>query len=423
MRLFLNESRRLPGPSKGLRLVATAIPVSRPFSGYTQGLFAFPYRGRFIVASFMSNDNSMAAHPTTKRRVFFFLLLLMAPGLAACGGSTSSAQPPQMPPARVKLAEVRPVPLEERGEFVATLKSLRSTSIRPDVSGRIRGIHVRSGDRVKPGTPLMQIDARRQEATVSSQKAAIEAQRANVELARQERDRGKALLDGGIISQQDFDQLQNTYSTAQAQLEALEAQLREQRVNLQFFQVLAPTAGVVGDIPVRVGMYVTSETELTTIDGEGALEVYVHVPVEYSADLERGLPITIVDNAGNELAKTKVSYVAPRVDDQTQSILVKGQLRDSTSLRSNQYVRARIVWRTTKGLTVPVLAVTRMGSQHFIYVAESVDGKLLARQRPIEVGQIVGNNFTVRSGLEPNERIVVSGVQTLFDGAPIATGS
>ncbi|MGH9158497.1 MAG: efflux RND transporter periplasmic adaptor subunit [Vicinamibacteraceae bacterium] len=328
-----------------------------------------------------------------------------------------------MPPARVKLAEVRPVPLEESGEFVATLRSLRSTSIRPDVAGRIRRIHASSGDRVKPGTPLMQIDARRQEATVSSQQAAIEAQRANVELARQERDRGKALLDGGIISQQDFDQLQNTYATAQAQLESLEAQLEEQRVNLQFFQVLAPTAGVVGDIPVRVGMYVTSETELTTIDGEGALEVYVQVPVEYAADLQRGLPLTIVDSAGKELAKSKVSYVAPRVDNLTQSILVKGRLPDSTALRSNQYVRARIVWRTTEGLAVPVLAVTRMGSQHFIYVAESQEGKMVARQRPIQVGEIVGNNFTVLNGLKPNERIVVSGVQTLFDGAPIAAGS
>ncbi|MPZ18980.1 MAG: efflux RND transporter periplasmic adaptor subunit [Luteitalea sp.] len=328
-----------------------------------------------------------------------------------------------MPPAKVELQEVQPVPLEEAGEFVATLRSLRSTAIRPDVPGRIRRIDVSSGDRVKQGTPLMQIDPRRQQAAVSSQQAAIQAQRANVELARQERDRGKALLDGGIISQQDFDQLANTYSTAQAQLESLEAQLTEQRVNLQFFQVLAPTTGIVGDIPVRVGMYVTSDTDLTTIDGEGALEVYVQVPVEYATDLAVRLPLTIVDNAGKELAKTTVSYVAPRVDSQTQSILVKGRLPDSAALRSDQYVRARIVWRTTEGLAVPVLAVTRMGNQHFIYVAESQEGKTVARQRPIQVGEIVGDNFTVRSGLEPNEQIVVSGVQTLFDGAPIAAGS
>ncbi|MPY91284.1 MAG: efflux RND transporter periplasmic adaptor subunit [Luteitalea sp.] len=375
------------------------------------------------MAVFIPNNSYAPARRFAGRRVFLSFLLLSVSGLIACGDGASSASPPEMPPTKVELAEVQPVPLEDAGEFVATLRSLRSTTIRPDVSGQIRRIHVSSGDRVKPGMPLMQIDARRQEATVSSQEAGIHAQRANVQLARQERDRAKELLDGGIISQQDFDQLDNTYSTAQAQLESLEAQLSEQRVNLQFYQVLAPTVGVVGDIPVRVGMYVSSETDLTTIDGEGMLEVYVQVPVERAANLKLGLPLTILDSSGNELTKTTVSYVSPRVNNQTQSILVKGRLPSEAALRSDQFVRARIVWQTTQGLAVPVLSVTRTGSQHFVYVAESQDGKLLARQRPIEVGQIVGNNFTVRKGLEPNERIVVSGVQTLFDGAPIAAGS
>jgi RND family efflux transporter MFP subunit len=192
-------------------------------------------------------------------------------------------------------------------------------------------------------------------------------------------------------------------------------------VQLRYFTVTAPTAGIVGDVPVRVGNQVATQTVLTTIDQNEALEVYVPVPIERASALRKGLPIQILGNDGAEnLGTTVVDFISPRVDDQTQSVLVKGQVHNSSgALRSAQYVRARIVWKTGEGLVVPVTAVLRINGQFFAFVAEDVGGKLTAKQRAIKVGQIAGDNYPVLEGIKPGERMVVSGVQKLADGAPI----
>jgi RND family efflux transporter MFP subunit len=312
------------------------------------------------------------------------------------------------------------VPIEEASDYLASVQSLSSTIIRPEVSGEITRVLVRSGDRVAAGARLFQIDPRRQEATVSTQDAALAAQQSAAKLARQDLDRAKTLFAAGAISQQQLDQAQATFDSAQSVLAAQEARLQQERVTLQYYEVRAPGDGVVGDIPVRVGLHVTSDTTLTSIDRNQQLEVDVQVPLERAHDLRVGLPMRVADGQGRPLAETRIFFVSPRVDDQTQSVLVKGQLPASSGVRAAQLVRARIVWRTNEGLTVPILSIVRVNGQPFVFVAkESGGGGLVAEQRLVTLGDIVGNDVVVTGGLQPSERVVVSGVQKLANGAPI----
>jgi len=177
---------------------------------------------------------------------------------------------------------------------------------------------------------------------------------------------------------------------------------------------------------VRVGNQVTPQTVLTTIDQNETLEVYVSVPIERARELKNGLLMRILSSDGQQrLGTTVISFISPHVDDQTQSILVKGTVRNADgALRGSQFVRASIVWRTTDGLVVPVTAVLRINGHFFAFVAEDAKDKpggpgLVARQRAIKVGPIVGDNYTVLDGIKPDERVVVSGAQKLADGAPI----
>jgi len=88
-------------------------------------------------------------------------------------------------------------------------------------------------------------------------------------------------------------------------------------------------------------------------------------------------------------------------------------------MRVQQYVRVRVVWETSPGLSVPVVAVTRLSGQHFAFVAEPKDDGFVARQRPIKVGDIVGDDYIVLGGIKPGERLIVSGIQKLGDGVPV----
>ena len=347
--------------------------------------------------------------------------LWAALAVAACNRGQTDAPPPQMPPTPVTLATAEARPIEDTTEYVATLKSLRSTTIQPQIDGQITQILVKSGDRVRQGAPLMQIDPRRQQAAVSSQEAERASREAAVAFARQQAQRTRDLYAAGAISKQEQERAETELRTAEANLKALQAQVQQEEVQLRYFTITAPTAGVVGDVPVRVGHVVTPQTVLTTIDQNETLEVYVSVPIERAPALKIGLPIQILSSDGDDtLATSAVNFISPHVDDQTQSILVKGQVRNPAgTLRAMQYVRARVVWKMSQGLLIPVTAVLRVSGQFFAFVAEDAGGKLVAKQRAIKVGPITGDNYPVLDGLKAGERIVTSGTMKLADGAPI----
>ena len=341
---------------------------------------------------------------------------------AACrdpkGAAAGAPQAP--PPTAVKLLTLEPKPVEEASEFIATIRSLRSTTVQPEVEGIVTKIFVKSGDHVRLGTPLVQINADKQRASVGSAEANRAGTQADVEYWRQQVKRLGSLVDAGAISRQEFDQAQNTLRTAEARLAALDAQVRETQVELRYYRVDAPQSGVVGDIAVRPGDRVTPQTVITTIDENEALEAYIEVPLDRAPDLRVGLPVELLDENGKPAATNPITFVAPRVEEGTQAVLVKVLLRNAPPrIRVQQFSRARVIWRTEPGITIPIVAVNRLSGQYFCFVAEQQGEGLVARQRAVQVGEVQGDDYVVLGGLKPGDKVVVSGVQKIGDGAPI----
>src|SRR5216684_3748661 len=178
---------------------------------------------------------------------------------------------------------------------------------------------------------------------------------------------------------------------------------------------------IVGDVPVRVGDRVLTTTPLTTVDRPGSLEAYIYVPIEKSAQLKMNLPVQIVDASGSPLASSRITFISPQVDNSTQTVLAKALIANANdSLRTAQFIRARVVWGSQDKPVVPVVAVSRIGGVYFAFVAESDQkGGYVVHQKPLQVGQIVGNNYVVLDGVKPGDKVVVSGTQFLIDGVPV----
>jgi RND family efflux transporter MFP subunit len=360
-------------------------------------------------------------------------LFIVMIGLAAAGACGRGAGPAQgapgaggAPPASaVKIVTLQASPIEDASEFIATVRSLGSTTVQPEVEGFITKVLVKAGDRVRQGQPLIQINQARQEASVLNTEANRTGTVADVEYWQQQVKRLSALVDAGAISKQEFDQAQNSLRTAEARLAALDAQVRQGRVELQFYRVTAAQAGVIGDIPVRPGDRVTTSTVLTTIDDNSGIEAYIQVPLDKSPLLRVGLPVRLLDAENKVTATNPITFVAPRVDDATQTVLVKSLLRQlPPSVRLQQFIRAQIVWREVQGLTIPITAVVRVSGQYFCYIAEpGPNGALVARQKPIEVGEVTGNDYVLKSGLKAGDKLIVSGIQKIGDGAPVRAES
>jgi RND family efflux transporter MFP subunit len=354
-------------------------------------------------------------------------LLILSIAVAACASACNRGEQPAAAqqgrgPARqaaVKTMVLRQTEIPTSSEYVGTMKSRRSIVLNPQVDGQITDIFVKSGDVVKAGAPVMQIDPLKQEATVSSQEAARSAQRANVQLAQTQYDRTKQLFDAGVVPRMTLDQAQAGLDSAREQLKNLDQQVNAQQVQLQYYKVVAPADGIIGDIPVRIGDRVTSSTALTTMDRPGNLELYVNVPVEHSRDLKIGQRVQLLDTGGTVVAESRVDFIAPQVSSDTQSILAKATFENSAgALRTSQFARTRVIWSVRQGAVLPVLTVTRINGQFFVWVVEP-GPPAVARQRLVHLGDLIGNDYPVIDGVKPGDHIVTEGAQLLLDGAPV----
>lgn len=424
--------------------------------------------------------------PRTRRRwwILLSLLLLLGGGFAVWrvisarneSANEAAAQPEAV---RVRLATVETDTINQSSEYIANLESRRSVNLQPQIEGRVTRILVREGENVPARRPLIQIDPEEQQAALSGATAAVaaartqvdnaratlsslEAQRlsnqSDVEFNRKEYARYSSLADQGAVARSVADQYTNRIQTARASLAAIEKQIQGQRaalagaqeelqqaeaaaksqqVQLNYYQIPAPFAGTVGDIPVKVGDFVNTSTQLTSITENRPLEVNVAIPTERAAELRQGMQIELLDAQGKSVGTSRIFFIAPNAANDTQSVLVKSLYQNSNGqLRADQYVRARVLWNQESGVLVPTTAITRLGGETFVFVAQQApppqqnseqtnqaqsnqEPQLVARQKPVKLGIIQGNNYQVLSGLKPGERIIVSGLLSLRDNTRI----
>jgi len=320
----------------------------------------------------------------------------------------------------VQTVAVSMAPVPQSSEYVATIKSRRSATLQPQVEGRLMQISVRSGDRVSPGQVMMTVDPLHQQAAVDAQRATERQKKAIFDYNTLQLDRQKKLFDAGIISRDMFDQAQQAYDNSKADFESAVASRKTAEEQLAYYTVRAPFEGAVGDVPVHVGDYVSTSTVLTTVDENRDLEAYIYVPTERAAQVRQGLEVDVVDTSGKLLEKTKIDFISPQVDSSLQGILVKAPVHFGPEmLRNAQLVKARVVWSTAPTAVVPVLAVTRQGGQPFVFVARLQDGHFIAAQTPVTLGDTVGNSYSVTSGLNSGDKVIVSSTQFLVNGMPV----
>jgi multidrug efflux pump subunit AcrA (membrane-fusion protein) len=391
---------------------------------------------------------------------FLTWLLMGRPGLP--GNQQAQAGGPMAVP--VTLAAVEEAPVSSSSEFLAQVSSDHATTIMPQVDGKITRVLVDDGSQVRAGQPLFQLDARREAGTVTSLSAAASAtakeqgviqattqglvqERAAVmtDLAFNQKQlaRMQELATTDSVAAQDVDRYQATVQQLKDRVASLSANIRSQQVrleqlrsaerqaiatrnsaaaNLDYYTIRAPYGGQIGEVTARVGDTVSTSTLLTTLTATDRTEVAVAIPADYLSHLTPGTLITLRNGLDEEVAQAHIFFVSPQVDPAAQTVLVKAKVNNARgSLRVDQKLRARLVWGERRELTAPVTAVTRMGGQTFLYVAEATPKKGIykAHLRPVTLGEIHGERVVVTSGLKPGQTLVTAGTMKLQEGVSV----
>jgi RND family efflux transporter MFP subunit len=368
----------------------------------------------------MGNSRFFGECNLKRYRVLLFAALMGFGVLLSSGCSNTEAKQPAPQALPVKTQTINLAPVPRLDEYVATVKSRRSASIQPQVDGSLTQILVKSGDHVRPGQVLMSIDPLKQQATVDQQRSTEAQKKAIFDYNQREVDRQRQLYQANVSSKQDYELAVQAFENSKADWESSTAARVTQQRQLAYYNLVAPFAGIVGDIPVHIGDYVSPQTLLTTVDENAELEAYIYIPTERAPEIRMGLPVQIVTSSGELIEASKINFVSQQVDNSIQGVLVKASIHASLDrFRNAQLVKARVVWSTSPAPTVPVLAVTRIGGQSFVYISTSTDKGTFAKQRAVTLGDTIGNDYAVTGGLKPGEKVVISGIQFLIDGTPI----
>lgn len=399
----------------------------------------------------------------TLLKSWFPLSVLLFPLLLGASCSTGGeAQTGAFPPPQVEVGKASSDIVREESDYMARFESRKSVTLSPRVGGIIRSINTTSGNSVGGGQVLIRIEASQQEAAVRSAAVGIEsrsratdqarsqlasleadkiARESNLKLAKIQLDRTRSLQGKGVVSRQELDIAENNHATAIASLGAINAQIQaqkatiaqsqndvkqageelsEQKAQLSYYDISAPFTGVVGDIPVKVGDYVSPTTQLMTITLNQPLEAYIFVPVEKSSRLRAGMVVDLIAPDGRELGQSRVFFVAPGAEGNEQTVLIKAEYGNPDArIRVGEWGKARIIWSQDSGLWVPAAAITRLASQEFVFVARQENGQWSAHQVPVKLGNPTNSSFPVLEGITAEDEVIISGTQNLIDKMPI----
>lgn len=149
------------------------------------------------------------------------------------------------------------------------------------------------------------------------------------------------------------------------------------------------------------------------------------IPAEKAAAISKGSSVELVSSEGDQFGQAKVAFIAPTVDPDSQTVLVKALYPNTNSrLRADQVVNALIRKDSKRIVSVPTTAVSQTAGKYFVFKAEEKsEGKLVASRKEVEVYGIEGTAYRIKSGLKDGDRVIVSGIQRLADGVPVTAAA
>lgn len=283
----------------------------------------------------------------------------------------------------------------------------RSVNITSSTSELITRVLFTDGQRVAAGTPLVELQAREEDAGI------IEA-RAQVAQAQRQYDRYKTLADRGIAPRVTAEDAETGLETAQAALNAAQARRGDRMIR-------APFAGVLGLSSVTPGTLVSPGGVITTLDDIAVVRVDFPVPERYLGALRTGAPIRAsIDAYGDEVFNGRIALIDTRINEQTRAVTARAEIPNpGARIRPGMAVRVAVEQGQRTSPAAPEAAVQYEGDGAFVYRIARGERGSTAQRVEVETGSVEGGFVEILSGLDIGDRIVGSGLNRIQPGAPV----
>ncbi|MGH7019448.1 MAG: efflux RND transporter periplasmic adaptor subunit [Brevundimonas sp.] len=323
------------------------------------------------------------------------------PGRGGPGGGRGQA---------VAEAIATPREFADQIRVLGVARSKRSVNITSNTTELITRVMFTDGQRVAAGAPLVELQAREEDADL------IQA-RAQLAQAQREYDRFKILAERGVAPRVTAENAETALQTARAAVAASEAR-RGDRI------LRAPFAGVLGLTTVTPGTLISPGAVITTLDDTSAIRVDFPLPERYLGVLEVGTPLSATADAyADETVSGRIALLDTRVNEQTRAVIARAEFANpGNRIRPGMMMRVAVHQGRRQSLSVPEAAVQYEGQGAFVYRIARGENGTTAQRVEIQAGAVEGGFVEILSGLDNNDRVVASGLNRIQPGAPVTVG-
>ncbi|MGE0190032.1 MAG: efflux RND transporter periplasmic adaptor subunit [Steroidobacteraceae bacterium] len=352
--------------------------------------------------------------------------------LAACSGDGGA---PSLPPPQVNVAQVVQKKVQLWDEFSGRIEAVDTVELRPRVAGYLSAVNFREGSKVKRGQLLFSIDDREYLAAVASARANLARAQSRVALASTELSRSERLIAAQATSQGELDQRRGELQQAQADISSMQAAVTQAELNLSFTKVTSPINGRIGAALVKPGNLVSPGTSLLStvvsmdpiyVTFEGDEQVYLKYQTmaqngqrQSSRDAHNPVQVGLANETGFPHHGEMV-FVDNQLNASTGTIRAKAQLSNPDGVFTpGLYARVRLLGSGEQEvLLINETAVSNDQDRKFVYV---LGEKNAATRKDVVLGETVDGLRVVKSGLTPQDMVVINGVRKIFfPGMPVA---
>lgn len=364
--------------------------------------------------------------------------------LAGCGGKQAHpAEAPKAAPVRVRLVTAAQAEAPSQYEATGTVRARTAGTVSARMMGYVREVKFQVGDSVRQGQLLVVLDSREMESATRQAEAglnearsalpevnnAVGAAKAQLELAQATFKRMQDLFDKKSISNQEYDEARARWKVAEsgyqmalsrrsqldARIKQAEAAVAGAQINRGWAEITAPFSGVVTEKRVEPGNLAAPGMPLATIEQAGSFRFEATVAESLLPSVRVGQAVTVELDALGKSFPARVSEIVPSVDAASRAFTVKADLPGAAGLRSGLFGRAVFALGKRSILAVPAGAAAQQGQVQSVLVVQ--DG--VARARLVTLGEKLGGQVEVLSGLAAGEKVIHPRPAGLIDGAAV----
>jgi membrane fusion protein, multidrug efflux system len=293
------------------------------------------------------------------------------------------------------------------------------------VPGQVKALYIQKGDYVKKGQLVLQLDDAIIRKTIAAARQNTQTIDAQLKMARTMYERQKNLWDQNIGAEIQVIQAKTQVETLEAQIKSINENVKVAEEQLNTTKVYSDVSGYVDEVNVRVGEVFQGFSGFgpqIKVINTSDLKVTMTVPENHISRIGRGSKVNIYIPDLKKEVEGIISFTSMSIDPNQRGYIAEVKIPSDARLKPNQVAQVKVLDYSANGaITVPINIVQTDDKGKYVYVAVDEKGKMVARKRPVMIGEFYGDRIEVRNGLGGGDKIITEGYQELYDGQPVTT--